>query len=205
MNSNGGVPTLVTEGYEPSFSPDGNRIAFTSAENGFGVFVINSDGTNRIRLTGNSSLNFDPAFSPDGNQIAFESIRDGNFQIYQMNSDGSNQTRLTNNAAGDFSPSWGGLVLAAPTNLTATAVSPTQINLAWTDNSAGEDGFLIERCEGGGKCLIFIQIAGTSANATAFSNTGVKPFTFYTYRVRAFGTGGSSSYSNTAKAKTPKP
>ena len=37
---------------------------------------------------------------------------------------------------------------AAPTNLTATAVSRSQINLAWTDNATNEDGFRIERCKG---------------------------------------------------------
>ena len=207
MNSNGANQIRLTDGYEPSFSPDGNRIAFTLFESGsFGIFVINTNGTNRIRLTNNLSGNFDPAFSPDGSQIAFESVRDGGgIQIYLMNSDGSNQIRLTNNAANDVSPSWGGLVLAAPTNLTATAVSPTQINLAWTDNSVGEDGFLIERCEGNGKCVIFVQIAGTSANVTAFANSGLKPVNFYTYRVRAFGTGGNSPYSNNAKDKTLKP
>ena len=34
---------------------------------------------------------------------------------------------------------------AAPTNLTATAVSSTQINLAWTDNASNETGFAIEQ------------------------------------------------------------
>jgi uncharacterized repeat protein (TIGR03803 family) len=205
MNSNGSNQTRLTDGYEPSFSPDGNRIAFTSPD-GFGplgVFIINTNGTNRIRLTSNLSSNSEPAFSPDGSQIAFQSNRDGNFQIYLMNADGSNQMRLTNNASVDFSPSWGGLVLAAPTNLTATAVSPTQINLAWTDNSIGEDGFLIERCEGGTKC-VFIQIAATNANVAAFASTGLRPATTYIYRVRAFGTGGNSPYSNPAKDKTPR-
>lgn len=203
MNANGrSNPARLTDGSEPSFSPDGNRIAYTF---GGGVFVINTNGKGKTRLTGESSLNFDPSFSPDGSRIAFESFRDGNFQIYLMNTDGSHQTRLTDNTAGDFSPSWGDLVLAAPTNLTATAVSPTQINLAWTDNSTGEDGFLIERCEGNGKCTVFIPIAGTSANITAFANTGLKPFTFYNYRVRAFSTGGDSPYSNRARDKTPKP
>ncbi|HMQ02487.1 MAG TPA: DUF5050 domain-containing protein [Pyrinomonadaceae bacterium] len=204
MNSNGrSNPTFVTNGYEPSFSPDGNRIAFTSADvHGFGVFIVNTNGTNRTRLTPNSSSNFDPSFSPDG-QIAFESLRDGNFQIYLMNSDGSNQTRLTNNTAGDLSPSWGGLVLRAPTNLTATAVSPTQINLSWTDNSAGEDGFAIERCTGV-NCTNFVRIATTGANVTAIASSGLIPQTFYRYRVKAFSTGGDSPYSNIARDRTPR-
>src|SRR2546426_3796796 len=37
---------------------------------------------------------------------------------------------------------------AAPTALAAAAVSPSQINLSWTDNPTTEDGFRIERCAG---------------------------------------------------------
>ena len=209
MSAKGANQTRLTNNaaidLDPSFSPDGSRIAFTSYRDGNGeIYVMNSNGANQIRLTNNVAGSYEPTFSPDGSQIAFSSYRDGNFEIYVMTGNGANQTRLTNNALDDYSPSWGGLVLVAPTNLTATAVSPTQINLAWTDNSGGEDGFLIERCVGNGNCTSFIQIAGTSANVTAFANTGLNPATFYTYRVRAFGTGGNSPYSNLAKDKTPK-
>ncbi|MDQ7054057.1 MAG: fibronectin type III domain-containing protein [candidate division KSB1 bacterium] len=38
---------------------------------------------------------------------------------------------------------------AAPSNLTATAVSTSQIDLSWTDNSNNEDGFKIERKDHG--------------------------------------------------------
>jgi hypothetical protein len=40
------------------------------------------------------------------------------------------------------------------------------------------------------------------ANTTSFSNTGLSRNTAYRYRVRAFNSGGNSSYSNIAKAKT---
>jgi len=33
----------------------------------------------------------------------------------------------------------------APSNLTATAVSPTQVNLNWNDNSIDKDGFYVYR------------------------------------------------------------
>jgi hypothetical protein len=91
---------------------------------------------------------------------------------------------------------------AAPTNLTATAVSSSQINLAWTDNANNETGFKIERCQGSG-CSNFAQIATTGANVTTFSNTGLTASTSYSYRVRATNLGGDSAYSNTASATTP--
>src|SRR5207249_2780000 len=53
--------------------------------------------------------------------------------------------------------------LNAPTNLTATAASSSQINLTWADNSANEDGFLIERCQGN-NCTNFVQIAQVGIN-----------------------------------------
>ena len=42
---------------------------------------------------------------------------------------------------------------AAPTDLVATALSPTQINLAWTDNSDNENGFNILRCQSDPECF----------------------------------------------------
>jgi len=96
-----------------------------------------------------------------------------------------------------------GTLPAAPTNLVATAISKTQINLAWTDNSAHEDGFKIERCSGA-SCANFSQIATVSGNIKNFSNTGLKRNTTYRYRVRAFNASGNSAYSNIAGAKTPR-
>jgi subtilisin family serine protease len=81
----------------------------------------------------------------------------------------------------------------APTGLAATAVSTSQINLAWTDNSGDETGFLIERSTNG---TDFGQIASVGAGATSFSNTGLAASTTYWYRVRAQSGGGFSDYSN---------
>ena len=73
----------------------------------------------------------------------------------------------------------------APSNLTATAVSKSQINLAWTDNATNEDGFYIERCTGAG-CTNFTQIATVGANVTGYQNTGLTANTTYRYRVHAY-------------------
>jgi predicted phage tail protein len=109
------------------------------------------------------------------------------------NSDYSNTASATTQAAS--SPP------AAPSNLTATAVSKSQINLAWTDNANNEDGFKIERCQGSG-CTNFTQIATVPAGTTSYSNTGLSSGTVYTYRVRAYNGSGDSAYSNTAAART---
>ena len=90
---------------------------------------------------------------------------------------------------------------AAPSSLTATAASSTQINLSWADNSNNEDGFRIERCQDAG-CTNFVEIATVGANVASYSNTGLTAATTYQYRVRAYNSGGNSAYSNTATATT---
>ena len=91
----------------------------------------------------------------------------------------------------------------APTNLIATAVSRSQINLSWTDNAANEDEFRIERCRGA-FCTNYTQIATAGPNVTTFSNTGLSQNTSYRYRVRAYNASGFSPYSNFVAAKTLK-
>src|SRR6266704_2180254 len=92
----------------------------------------------------------------------------------------------------------------APSNLTATAASNTQINLSWT--AATETGgtitqYLIERCTGA-TCSNFLQV-GTSATTT-FNDTGLTASTSYNYRVRATDASNNlGPYSNTASATTP--
>ncbi|MEP6913294.1 MAG: fibronectin type III domain-containing protein, partial [bacterium] len=96
-----------------------------------------------------------------------------------------------------------------PSGLTANAVSSSQINLAWTDNSDNESGFKIERCTGSTvTCTTtgtFAQIAQVGANVTTYSDTGLSASTTYSYRVRAFNSGGDSAYSNVAEATTQAP
>ena len=92
---------------------------------------------------------------------------------------------------------------AAPTSLTATAISKSQINLTWSDSSNNEGGFKIERCQGV-NCTSFTMVGQVGQNVTAFSNTGLSKNTAYRYRVRAFNAAGNSAYTNIASARTLK-
>ena len=91
----------------------------------------------------------------------------------------------------------------APTGLTASAASPSQINLAWsasTDN-VGVTGYRVERCQGAG-CSNFVQVA--TPPGTSFNDTGLTPSTSYSYRVRAADAAGNlSAYSGVQSATTP--
>jgi titin len=89
--------------------------------------------------------------------------------------------------------------VVAPTRLTATAASSSQINLAWIDNASNETGYAIERSPNG---TTFTQIATVAANVTKFANTGLTANTRYYYRVRALSGTQFSAYSNVANVKT---
>ena len=84
-----------------------------------------------------------------------------------------------------------------PTDLEATAVTDTQINLSWTYNAVDEKGFKIERRTSAGD---FQQIGQVGAGITTYADTGLVPGVTYTYRVRAYNDGGNSEYSKEASA-----
>lgn len=89
-----------------------------------------------------------------------------------------------------------------PLNLTAQAISTSQINLTWNDNSNNEDGFVIERANGSNWTQVGSVGPSYGPYTVTFSNTGLQSNKTYTYRVRAFNVIGNSAYSNTASAKT---
>jgi TolB protein len=71
------------------------------------VHVMDSDGSNRARLTeGQAGFLAAPSWSPDGSQIAFVSDREGEPDIWVMNSDGSKPVNVTQHEAKDHSPAW---------------------------------------------------------------------------------------------------
>jgi Tol biopolymer transport system component len=117
----------TTPGYdaEPTLSPDGSTIVFTSARDGdLDIYTMNVDGTNLRRLTHTVGYDGGPFFSPDGSLIVYRAsrprspeeeaeylalladglVRPSRLEIWVMNADGSDQRQVTALGGANFAP-----------------------------------------------------------------------------------------------------
>ncbi len=116
MGADGSNPIRLTNNsasdVQPSWSPDGTRIAFTTQRTGLPlVFVMNANGSNQVNITQSTTLDSaDPEWSPDGTTIAFTSFnRVGQTnagEVFFMNADGSNIRRITTASFDEHDLSW---------------------------------------------------------------------------------------------------
>ena len=98
---------------EPTWSPDGKRIAFVTTRAGEGardenrqIWVMDADGGNQQKLTNKDFSEWEPSWSPDGKRIAFTSsghwnVAGGAWQIWVMDADGGNPRNLSNDPSFD--------------------------------------------------------------------------------------------------------
>ena len=89
-------------------SPDGRKLAFSSARNGSTEIYVADTRTGSVRrLTGNTaSEDVDPAWSPEGRRLAWASGPPGSHDVFVMNADGGRKRRLVTDAANDVEPTW---------------------------------------------------------------------------------------------------
>ncbi len=96
------------EEYAPSWSPDGEYIAYTNKDlqGNFDISLIKANGGRPLRLTPNPTYDGLPSWSPDGQEIVFESDRDFHADIWAMDRNGNNPRKLTSSREGNFTPTW---------------------------------------------------------------------------------------------------
>jgi hypothetical protein len=159
---------------------DGTYRFFATGDDGVRLYVDNQQKINGWFFQGATTYTTDVALSAGAHEVKLEYFEGG----------GPGTAILT----------WSGLPLT-PSNLVATALSPSQINLSWTHNSNFEDGFKIERWNGSS----FVQIATAGPNATSYTDFPLAPVTTYYYQVRAYNSVENSAYSNQSSATTLLP
>jgi Tol biopolymer transport system component len=109
------TPDSEADEWEPSWRPDGRKLAFISnrvtptnpgPDPDFEIFVMNADGSGVRQLTVNNVVDEAPNWSPDGRRLVFHRNLDpkvpqadyghGNYEVFTMQADGTHQRDLTN-------------------------------------------------------------------------------------------------------------
>ena len=70
------------------------------------IYIMNPDGTGRIKLSRHNSKDSEPTWSPSGRHILFTSDRDGDYDLYLMTADGRGVKRIFKKFANRLNPAW---------------------------------------------------------------------------------------------------
>jgi TolB protein len=157
---------------QPTFSPDGDRIAFTRGTPSR-LFVMNADGSGARRVTDEQAEEGEPAWSPDGRSIAYVRREPGSSirEVWLVGPDGSQRRRLTKLNGVSQAPGWSpdGRQISFSANTTSNRFDIYTIGLDGKDArlltsrddsfepSWSPDGKTIAFSEGGAIVLIDVE------------------------------------------------
>ena len=103
------IPILESEEpvLSPAWSPDGQRLAYVSFENGAPeIFIQNLSTGTRESVSSLPGLNNAPSWSPDGERLALTLSKDGNSEIYILDIESGRLRRVTVNGGIDTEAAW---------------------------------------------------------------------------------------------------
>ncbi len=170
--------------------------------------TLQANGKVNLSWTGHSrnQVGYKVERSPDGS-TSWAQIGTSTSAAYTDNNppSGSSFYRVrAYHAAGDsLYSNVAAIPLASPANLTATASTPSKVDLAWMDPNNNETNYQISRSTG--EDGIFQPLVDLPANTTIYSDATVHPGTAYQYEVRAINTGGIPAPSSWSFASAVTP
>ena len=94
----------------PDWSPDGKQIAFQVTPSGSttnDIYVMNSDGSNKVKLVSGTGDNIRPHWSPDGKFIAFSSNRTSKYEVFVVEVATKTVYQLTQTERTTICTAWG--------------------------------------------------------------------------------------------------
>ena len=128
----------------PRWSPNGEKVIFTSYRNGFpDIYTLNLRTRALETFVSLKGTNSGARYSPDGTRVAMVLSGEGNPEIYVGNPQGRQIKRLTNNQSVEASPSW----------------SPDGGRLVFTSDSAGGPQLFVMSSAGGSMQRLSTQVS----------------------------------------------
>ncbi|ARV72194.1 Tol-Pal system beta propeller repeat protein TolB [Vibrio campbellii CAIM 519 = NBRC 15631 = ATCC 25920] len=91
----------------PAWSPDGQKLAYVSFQNGQAeIFIMNIYTGEREKITSYPRHNGAPRFSPDGSQLALVLSKTGSLQVYTLDLKTRKLTQITRGRSNNTEPFW---------------------------------------------------------------------------------------------------